>query len=87
MQIQKFVRLVFSLPNSQSGCHEEVDFFVRESGRRVHRQQMVQLLSSTASFLLELSGGTIARILTRIEPASRNFVEISIGGVTVLSDH
>src|SRR5206468_12118767 len=86
VKFEKFVRLVFSLARDQSGCHIDMDFFVRESGRRIHGQEVVQLLSGTASFFFELACSTITWILSWIEPSSRNLKEVTVCRISVLSD-
>src|SRR6266576_1718690 len=75
VEIQEFIRLVFSLTSGQSGCHEDMDFFVREARSRIHREQMIALLCRASRLLLQLPDGAIARILPGIEPSRWDLVQ------------
>src|SRR5450759_2544595 len=87
MEIQKFIRLMFSLAGDQSGCYGEMDFFVREPGSRVHREQVVELLSCAPGLLFQLPRGTITRTFSLIESSCRNLEEVALGRIPVLTDH
>src|SRR4051812_27638006 len=85
LKIQKLIRLVFSLTGDQTGCHEEVDFFVGEPRRRIERQEVFEILRRAAGLLLQLASGAIHWSLAAIESSRGNLIEIPIRRVPVLA--
>ena len=52
LQFEKFIRFMFSLSGCQFGCQEEVNFFVAESGSRVHSEELLHAPRGTTGLLL-----------------------------------
>ena len=86
LRFEKFIRFMLSLSGGQSGCYEEMDFLVSESGRCVHREQLIHVFGGTARLLLQLPEGAVAGSLPRIQPPRRNLVQITLGSVPILPD-
>src|SRR2546423_2021648 len=63
-----------------------MDFLIGEAGSRVHREQIVELLCRAASLFIQLSRGTVAGILSRVESPGGNFIQISVCSISVLTD-
>ena len=66
LQFEKFIRFMLSLSGSQSGCHEEMNFFVGESGSRVHREELFHSFCGATRLFFELPQGAVTRILPGI---------------------
>jgi hypothetical protein len=87
LEIEKLIRFMFSLSGHEAGCHEEMDFFVREPRSRIHGKEMLHLFSGASRLFLELAYCTGPRVFARIESACRYFKQVALCCISVLPDH
>jgi hypothetical protein len=86
LQFEKFIRFMLSLSGSQSGCHEEVNSFVGESGGRIHCEEVLHTLRGAARLLLQLPQCAVTSILPGIQPPGWDLIQVALSRISILPD-